>query len=236
MPEQVRLLTILIIDDDRDYCTILNTFLESEGFEISLTHSAAQAIEAMQDLPPDLVLLDIALPDGNGIPLCSYLRTIADMPIILISGIATEIKDIIIGLEAGADDYLSKPLDLPLLKARIDTVLRRSLPPQTSNEFLYHDGYLSVHVSSQQVFIQGKATRLSYTGFRLLHLLVSNANQVISISEIIEELWQSDDYSHYAQYVHIYVGRVRRVIEPHPSDPRYIINEHGMGYMFFPYE
>ena len=129
-----------------------------------------------------------------------------------------------------------KPLDLPLLKARIDMVLRRSLPPQTSNEFLYHDGYLSVHVSTQQVFIQGKVTRLSYTGFRLLHLLIANANQVISLSEIIEELWQGDDYSHYAPYVHIYAGRVRRVIEPHPSDPRYSINEYGLGYTFRSHE
>ncbi len=228
---------ILIIDDDSEGVEYIATFLQLEGVTVDSTTSGAEGLKLLDLFAPDLVILDILLPDVDGHELCSQIRSLSDVPILMLSAFATDIRDQIVGLEYGADDYLIKPVDFDLLRARITAILRRTAQLHLSRyRQNYSDGYLTVDFSTQQVRIHDKQVSLSYLEYQLLELLICNAGQVVPMLEIIEELWGTTSTGKDCRdYVHTYIRRLRNKIEPDPSAPCYLVTEYGFGYRFVPH-
>src|SRR5574341_1321393 len=171
---------ILIIDDDSEGTEYVSTFLQLEEFTVHTATSGEEGLALLQQFAPDLVILDILLPDINGHALCRQIRSITDVPILIFSGYAVDVQDQIRGIDCGADDYLTKPVDFDLLKAHITALLRRSTQvggcPNPQN---YSDDYLTVDISSELVSVDGKPVHLSYLEMRLLATLVRNRGQIV---------------------------------------------------------
>src|SRR5574341_331580 len=224
---------ILIIDDDSEGTEYVSTFLRLEGFTVHTATYGDDGLKLFRSLAPDLVILDILLPDIDGHALCRQIRSITDVPILIFSGYAVDVQDQIRGLDCGADDYLTKPVDFDLLKAHITALLRRSTQvngcPNPQN---YADGYLAVDIDNQQVRINGQHISLSGLDYQLLELLVCNADQTVPTLEIVESLWPGQIHDDDTAELRTYIKRLREKIEPDPTHPRYIVNEHGLGYRF----
>src|SRR5574341_834143 len=224
---------ILIIDDDLEGTAYVSTFLRLEGFIVHTATYGDEGLKLLQQLAPDLVILDILLPDINGHNLCRQIRSITAVLILIFSGYAVDVKDQIRGLDCGADDYLTKPVDFDLLKAHITALLRRSTQvggcPNPQN---YSDDYLTVDIDNQQVRINGQHISLSGLDYQLLELLVCNADQTVPALEIVESLWPGKVHECEDTGLRTYIKRLREKIEPTPRNPIYIVNEYGLGYRF----
>lgn len=226
---------VVIIDDDPDTQEYITLFLESEGFDAYSAQNGVDGLRLTQECDPDLVILDIQLPQMDGWDTCKQIRSFSGVPVLMISAIARDEADIIHGLKIGADDFLIKPLHPRLLMARIDALLRRSHNVAWRDSHrVYIDSHLKIDLHRQEVFVRGERVPLSFLEYRLLDLLVNNANHAVPTLQIIEELWSERVADDYARYVRIYVGRLRKLIEPDLRQPRYIVTEHGFGYRFNP--
>lgn len=224
---------VLIIDDEEDSLYLLASFFESEGYEVQEASTSREGLKMLQQSEPDLVILDVRLPHLSGREVCQLIRTFSDVPIVMVSAYDRSNEDIIRGLNVGADDYLPKPIDFDLLKARVTSLLRRSTRTTwRESRPAYIDPFLIVDLYRQQVQIEGQPVSLSPLEYRLLALLVRNANQTVPSLEIVETLWPRADPDEYTGYVHTYVKRLRKIIEPDQQNPRYIITDHGLGYHF----
>lgn len=209
--------------------------LQPLGFHILFSHDAEEGLKRFQQLNPDLVLLDILLPDASGFEVCRQIRSFSDTPIILVSGIAIQPEDQARGLAVGADKYLLKPVEDYLLQAHVLSLLRRSSKVNWAEQHpAYIDSHLLIDLSSQTVSVDGQTVSLSPLEYALLELLVRNTGQVVPLLEIIEELWNDGSEDKHAHTVRSYIKRLRNLIEPNPSDPTYILNERGLGYKFNP--
>ena len=217
---------IVVIDDDPDTQDILSLYLKSEGFHLFPALTGLEGLQLVKQHDPDLVILDVLLPQMDGWETCKNLRSFSSVPILMISAAHKDDEDVVRGLNAGADDYISKPIKPSLLKARVNALLRRSNHVEpTPGRSVYIDTHLRVDTHRQQVFVQGNRLSLSSLEYRLLEILVVNAPTAIPMVEIVEELWSEEVDNSYAQYVRIYIGRLRKHIEPNPQKPRYIITE-----------
>lgn len=226
---------IVIIDDDEDTQEILKLYLEPAGFQIHSAFKGIDGIRLTQLLEPDGVIVDIQLPDMPGWGICRDIRRFSNVPILIISAVAQDDTDIIRGLNLGADDYLLKPFKPQVLKARLEAVLRRSSETAwRSGRYMYIDPYLKVDLYREEVFAGGARVLMSYLEYRLLELLVIHAGQPVPMLEIIESLWGGQAGEEYAQCVRIYIGRLRKHINPPDESHQYIITEHGFGYCFDP--
>ena len=226
---------VLIIDDEEDSQKLLTAFFQSEGFAVALARTSKEGLYNLKSFDPDLVVLDVRLPEMSGEEVCQRIRATSDVPIMMISAYARDNDDIIRGLNSGADDYLPKPLDYDLLKARVDALLRRSTKLEWRDDHpAYVDTHLVIDLNREQVRVGGQPTKLSPLEFRLLVLLVRNISQAVPSLEIVERLWPTAPPDEYIGYVHTYVKRLRDIIEPNPKKPVYIITEHGLGYRFVP--
>ncbi len=224
---------ILIIDDDPDTCHLLDTVLGADGYEVRATHTSEEGVQLLHRVPPDLVFLDIMLPDIDGWESCRLIRTFSDVPILMISAFARTADDMVRGLECGADDYLPKPLDFNLLRAKVRALLRRSTQTEWRGEHpAYVDPHLTVDLHRQQLYVQGNPVHLSPLEWQLLELLVLNINQTVPTLELAQELWPGLADESAMGYVRTYVKRLRSVIEPNPQDPSYIQCDYGLGYYF----
>ena len=224
---------VLLVDDNPDTHEFISVYLTSAGFEVQSAYTGPEGIHEVQAHRPDLLILDVELPLMDGWDVCRRVRMISDIPILMISAVARDEQDIIRGLNAGADDYLLKPIHLETLKAHIHALLRRSM---TFNQHNRHNGYIDAHLTvdlrQNEVFVQGKRLRLSFLEHRLLELLVANTNTTVPNLEIIEELWSEKVDDSYLRYVRIYVQRLRETIEPDTHNPVYIVTDYGFGYRF----
>lgn len=183
---------------------------------------------------PDLVLLDIMMPRLDGWDVCRRIREASDVPIIMLTARGQEAERVR-GLQMGADDYVIKPFSLRELEARIESVLRRSrLPPTTQKRVLYRDDELIIDSETWVVSRQGKPVELTATERRLLFYMAENRGAVLPTSRILERIW-GEEYIDDVDYVKLYVWRLRQKIEPDPSDPTYIVTERGLGYRFTGY-
>jgi two-component system KDP operon response regulator KdpE len=226
-------LRVAIIEDDPDTQEYITIFLESEGYEVFASDTGAEGIEQIKRHDPDVVMLDIQLPGMNGWDVCQQIRSFTNVPILIISSVAQEEEDIIRGLGLGADDYLLKPIRPTILKARLTALLRRSVDVSwRKGRVAYVDERLTIDLHREEVVVDGQRVTLSFLDYQLLSLLVRNINHVVSSLDIIETLWSETGQEDYAQYVRIYIGRLRKIIEPDPSNPRYILTERGIGYRF----
>ncbi len=224
---------VAIIEDDPDTQEYITIFLESEGYEVFASVTGAEGIEQIKRHDPDVVMLDIQLPGMNGWDVCQQIRSFTNVPILIISSVAQEEEDIIRGLGLGADDYLLKPIRPTILKARLTALLRRSVDVSwRKGRVAYVDERLTIDLHREEVVVDGQRVTLSFLDYQLLSLLARNINHVVSSLDIIETLWSETGQEDYAQYVRIYIGRLRKIIEPDPSNPRYILTERGIGYRF----
>ena len=224
---------VAIIEDDPDTQEYITIYLESEGYEVFASDTGPEGIEQIKRHDPDVVMLDIQLPGMNGWDVCQQIRSFTNVPILIISSVAQEEEDIIRGLGLGADDYLLKPIRPTILKARLTALLRRSVDVSwRRGRVAYVDERLTIDLHREEVVVDGQRVTLSFLDYQLLSILVRNINHVVSSLDIIETMWSESGQEDYAQYVRIYIGRLRKIIEPDPSNPRYIVTERGIGYRF----
>jgi two-component system KDP operon response regulator KdpE len=225
---------ILAVDDEPAQLRLIEQVLHSNGYKVFKAGSGQEAIRVVYESRPDLVLLDVMMPNIDGWQTCRCIREISDIPVIMLTGKRNSEDDIVRGLECGADEYLNKPIGNRELLARVRAALRRAERASSGNEkrrILFTNDYLTVDITKRRVTVNGKRLKLTPREFRLLALLVENADRVMSHQQVLENVW-GWEYIDDVDYVRIYVSHLRQKIEPEPSKPRYIMTEPGVGYYF----
>jgi two-component system alkaline phosphatase synthesis response regulator PhoP len=222
---------ILIVEDERDVVKLLRYNLEKEGFRVSSVTDGSLALAEMRREEADLVILDLMLPGMDGLEICRQLRRhdkYAAVPILMLTARSEE-ADRVVGLELGADDYVTKPFSMRELIARVRALLRRHEPaPQRSN---LQRGDLHIDPAAHTVSVSGRHVELSALEFRLLHYLAAHAGMVFSRDQLLDRVW-GNDRSVTPRSVDVYVRRVREKIEQEPQHPAYVQTVHGVGYRF----
>jgi len=222
---------VLVIDDALGIHQLLNIGLSMYGFEVISALDGPEGLAKFVEERPDVAVVDVLMPGMDGYELCRRLRDISAVPIIMLSALRNE-SEIIRGLDAGADDYVTKPFSISELSARIRAQLRRHRRTESPQRVLTFDGSrLIIDLDRRTVTRDGEAVHLSPTEFRLLSFLAANANRVVPHRELVSQLWGAEG-DRLGPYLKIYVRRLRQKIEPDPAEPRYIISRHGTGYAF----
>lgn len=222
--------TILVVDDEPRMIGFIRMNLELEDHHVIEAHSGLQALDALRKQLPDMVLLDVMMPDLDGFETLRMLREFSDIPVIMLTAKGEE-NDKVFGLELGADDYITKPFGPRELSSRIKALFRRLEKPTTEEAILRVDDRLSVDFNQRQVIVDGEAVKLRPTEYRLLYHLIRNAGWTVPHDQILQKVW-GYEYRDEAHYVRLYVNYLREKIEADPSKPRYIITERGVGYRF----
>jgi two-component system, OmpR family, response regulator RegX3 len=223
--------SILLVEDERAITEPLAEALEREGFVAALAGSAAEAMERAKASLPDLVLLDIGLPDGSGLDVCRELRRESDVPIIMLTARGSE-ADRVAGLELGADDYIVKPFSAREVMARVRAVLRRtSSSSGPSGPERIEIGDLSLDTARHQATLEGKPVELSRKEFELLRVLMEGAGTVITRETLIEEVWDMNWFGS-TKTLDVHVSGLRRKLDDDPKEPRYIHTVRGVGFRF----
>jgi two-component system KDP operon response regulator KdpE len=224
---------ILVIDDDKDLAQMLKAQLELMDYNVVTAANGRDGLKKSYQVRPDLVVLDIMMPDMDGWETCNRLRELSNVPIIMLT--ARNMKgDVVKGLESGADDYLTKPFSSAELNARIQAVLRRSKEANSPNKTrptFYSNGYLSIDAERRVVTVHGKRIDLTPTEFKLLTCMVRNEGRVLPHRYLLTEVW-GPEYADEVDYVKLYVRYLRLKLEEDPSNPSYILTEWGVGYRF----
>jgi two-component system response regulator RegX3 len=225
--------TVLVVEDEEAFIEALSVGLRREGFEVEIARDGAEALDRFDDVQPDLVLLDVMLPTVSGLDVCREMRHRSDVPIIMVTAKTAEI-DTVVGLEVGADDYVTKPYRLRELVARMRAVLRRQ--PRSgdtvidSHDVLRVDG-IELDPDSHEVRVRGSLVSLPLKEFELLALLMENAGRVLPRATLIDRVWGSD-YVGDTKTLDVHVKRLRSKIEDDPSRPQRIVTIRGLGYKF----
>lgn len=224
---------IMIVDDELAIRDALGRKLRREGFDTVLCGDGHEGLLAFQAERPDLVVLDIVMPNGmDGLRLCRRIREMQDTPVMLLSAQAITEDDIIEGLNAGADEYLIKPVRLNEFVARVQAMLRRSQATAAPEApLIYNDGWLLIDTGRRLVTVNDEAVHLTPREFRLLSLLFSRSGRVVTQREILQNVW-GHAYLDDVYYPRVYISQLRRKIERDPAVPRYIQTEHRIGYRF----
>ncbi len=228
MSESEQAATILVVDDERQIRRLLKTGLGLAGFAVAEAENAAEGLRQAMAVMPDLVLLDLGLPDRDGLDLLRQIRDWSEMPIIVLSVRAREAEKVA-ALEAGADDYVTKPFGMAELVARIRAGLRRRQGSGTAPEPVFAVGTLSVDVARRRVAVDGAEVKLSPKEYRLLHHLVRHAGKVVTHDQLLREVWGAAHVED-VHYLRIFMRKLRNRIEPDPTRPRYLLTELGIGY------
>ncbi len=230
---------ILVVEDEDSFVDALTVGLEREGFIVKVAINGTEALKIFEEIKPDLILLDIMLPEISGIDVCREIRTKSDVPIIMVTAKGEEI-DTVLGLEIGADDYVTKPYRLRELVARIRSVLRRAedtkktnlkLGNQTDNDSLLEVGNVSVNLSRHEVLVDDQQVMMPLKEFDLLVLLMENPNRVLTRDTIIDRIW-GFDYFGDTKTLDVHIKRLRNKIEANHKDPKKIITVRGVGYKY----
>ena len=231
MPEST---TVLVVEDEDSFIDALTIGLAREGFRVQIARDGAQALELFDAVRPDIVLLDVMLPKMSGIDVCRAIRARSKVPIIMVTAKASEI-DTVVGLEVGADDYVSKPYRMRELVARMRAVLRRSpdlapIADPTGDEVL-EVGDVTLDPSRHEVVIRGDDVSLPLKEFELLHILLENAGRVLSRDVLIDRVW-GHDYVGDTKTLDVHVKRLRAKVEADPTNPTRIVTIRGLGYKY----
>ncbi|WP_027415050.1 response regulator YycF [Aneurinibacillus terranovensis] len=223
---------ILVVDDERPIADILQFTLEKEGYEVVCAYDGDEAITLAEKENPDLILLDIMLPGKDGMEVCRTIRRTANMPIIMLTAKDSEL-DKVIGLELGADDYVTKPFGSRELMARVRANLRRHKSNEETNQAdlssLLTIGQLTIDTKSYIVQKKGQPIEVTHREFALLHYLAKNCGQVLTRDHLLQSVW-GFDYFGDARTVDVTIRRLREKIEDNPGSPQYIITRRGLGY------
>jgi two-component system, OmpR family, KDP operon response regulator KdpE len=216
---------VLVVDDEPQILRALRTSLRGAGYEVVTAETAEQALTQLAVSPPDAVILDLVLPDGRGTDIARELRTWSNVPVIVLSVVGDE-SEKVAALDAGADDYVTKPFGIDELLARLRAALRRGDP---SGEPVVEIGALSIDLEKRSVHVDGKLVQLTPHEFELLRALARNPGKLMTHSALLREVW-GRAYGDESHYLHVYVSQLRRKLEPDPARPRYILTEPGAGY------
>jgi DNA-binding response OmpR family regulator len=225
MPEK-----ILIIDDEEPTVQLIGMLLEKRGFETIKAIRAEDGLRKAYRFQPDLVLLDIMMPDMDGWEICKRLREMSDVPIVFLTA-RSDVKDVVRGLEMGADDYITKPYDNDELVARVRAHLRRSPRPNMSEELVFDDGEFRINFMNREVWVRNEVRHLTPKEFNLLAVLVRNAGRVVTRTELVTQAW-GEEYGDAIDSLKLYIHYLRQKLEVNAMQPEYIITSRGVGYRF----
>lgn len=222
---------ILIIDDDVNLCQIVKFAFAREGAEVCTALDGQQGLKTFYEYRPDLVILDIRMPDIDGWETCRQIRLLSEVPIIMLTTVNRE-EEIAKGLDYGADDFVTKPFSHTVLLARARAVLRRSEPnSEPIKTTHYSDGYLTIDLEKRRVYIRSEPVQLTATEYGILAYLFQNAGRVLTYESILDEVW-GEECRESVDYVHVYLSHLRKKLEENPRRPRYLVNERSIGYRF----
>lgn len=222
---------ILVIDDDPQIRRVMRSTLTSHGYQVSDARSGEEGLEELRDSSYDLVLLDMNMPGMGGMEACRLIRSGSEIAIIMLTVSNTE-RDKVEALDAGADDYITKPFSMPELLARIRATIRR-LPQLPGHSDLHPLALLGVEIDlpSRQVTVRGHTSRLTAKEFDLLSYFLSRPNKTIAHRELLQAVW-GPDYGDELEYLRVFVNRLRKKIEPDPSKPEFLVTDAWAGYRF----
>lgn len=223
---------VLVVDDEKLIVKGIRFSLQQDGMEVDCAYDGEEALEAVKANTYDVILLDVMLPKLTGFEVCQQIREFSDVPVIMLTAKGDDM-DKILGLEYGADDYITKPFNILEVKARIKAIMRRSanrVEAQDTGKVLAF-GDLKVDCESRRVYISGKEVNLTAKEFDLLELLMMNPNKVYSRENLLNTVW-GYDYPGEVRTVDVHVRRLREKIEDNPSEPKYIHTKWGAGYFF----
>jgi two-component system KDP operon response regulator KdpE len=225
MPEK-----ILVIDDEETTVQLIAILLERRGYEVIKAFRADEGLRKAYRNQPDLVLLDIMMPDMDGWDVCKRMREMSDVPIIFLTA-RGETRDVVRGLEMGADDYVIKPYDNDELVARVRAHLRRSPRPNMSEELVFNNGEFRINFMNREVRVRNEVKHLTPKEFNLLGVLVRNAGRVVTRNELVTEAW-GEEYGDAIDSLKLYIHYLRQKLEVDANHPEYILTLRGVGYRF----
>jgi DNA-binding response OmpR family regulator len=220
--------SLLLVDDEARIRRVLRLALEDEGYQVSEAANGYDALAALRREPPDVVLLDLMLPDRDGFAVCREIRRTSDVPVIMVTA-RTDSHDVVAGLEAGADDYVTKPLVAKELSARIRALLRRVEPANTRQADVIEVGDLRIDVAAAEVSRAGTVLPLTRTEFKLLAELAGAEGKVLSREQLLSKVW---GYGYFgdSRIVDVHIRRLRLKIEHDPANPKHLVTARGLGY------
>lgn len=223
--------TVLVVDDEPQIARTLRINLTARGYRVIVAHDGASALRAAAETKPDVVVLDLGLPDIHGTTVIERLRSWTSIPIIVLSA-RTDSTDKVQALDAGADDYVTKPFGMDELLARLRAAVRRAttLAPGAEDAVI-HTEHFTIDLAAKKVHRDGADVHLTPTEWGLLETLVRNRGKLVSQKQLLHDIWGQEHQGH-THYLRVYLAQLRRKLEPRPSQPRYLITEAGMGYRF----
>jgi len=233
--EQFKNRVILVVDDEERMTRFIRLNLEHDGFQVHEVHRGAKALQALRDEMPDLIILDVMMPDMDGFQVLEMIREISTVPVIMLTAKGEE-DDRVRGLELGADDYVTKPFSPRELVSRVRAVLRRNETASgMSRDLIEVDDHLKIDFGRREVWVGGKLVKLRPTEYRLLYHLVQNAGWVVTYDQLLSRVW-GYEYRDEPHYVRLYINYLRQKLEQDPANPKYILTERGVGYRFVDYQ
>lgn len=231
MPAEIDRRRILVVDDEERMVRFIRMNLEHDGFQVGEAFNGKQAIQKIRDFTPDVILLDVMMPDIDGFEVLETIRDFSNVPVIMLTAKGEE-DDRVRGLEGGADDYITKPFSPRELVSRIKAVLRRTEGATGSTHGLLEiDKRLKIDFDRREIWLDGKLVKLRPTEYRLLYHLVQNAGWVVSHDQLLQKVW-GYEYRDEPHYVRLYINYLREKLEKDPANPVYILTERGVGYRF----
>jgi two-component system KDP operon response regulator KdpE len=221
---------VLVVDDEIEIVRALQRSLTGHGYEVLVAGKGEQALEIIEQSSPDLMVLDLGLPGMSGLEVCQRVREQSDLPIIVIS-VKNKERDKVMALDLGADDYISKPFGINEVLARIRVALRHAERMMPRTEPIMAIGPLQIDFAQKLVTVNGQEIKLTPTEYDLLKVFVVNSGKIMTQQMLLTQVWGTS-HDAKAHYLHVYIGQLRRKIEPDPAHPRFLITISGVGYRF----
>ncbi len=223
---------VLVVDDEKLIVKGIRFSLEQDGMEVECAHDGEEALAKAKEQEFDMILLDVMLPKLDGFQVCQQIREFSNMPIVMLTAKGDDM-DKILGLEYGADDYITKPFNILEVKARIKAIMRRTTPAKNQDEEkkVIESGDITMDCDSRQLFISGKSINLTAKEFDLLELLITHPKKVYSREKLLNLIWGAD-YPGDERTVDVHVRRLREKIEPNAGEPKYVQTKWGVGYYY----
>ncbi|HXM49230.1 MAG TPA: response regulator transcription factor [Pyrinomonadaceae bacterium] len=222
---------VLVVDDEQEITFVLRSGLSKHGYDVRVAGEGQAALELFQAWTPDLVLTDLSMPNMNGLKLCKRLRDISSVPIIVLSVKGDESTKVE-ALDAGADDYVTKPFGMGELMVRVRVALRRS-PEAKQEGAIIEDGDFRINLETREVNVAGKEIRLSPKEFDLLVYFIRHSQKVLTHRNLLSAIWGGNSVEQ-TEYLRVFIRHLRKKIEPDPAKPRYILTDPWVGYRFLP--
>jgi two-component system KDP operon response regulator KdpE len=225
---------VLVVDDEPQIGRVMRTSLTSNGYDVRVAADGEAALELFHDWHPDLVITDLSMPNLTGLELCRQLRVLSDVPILVLS-VKNDEKIKVEALDAGADDYVTKPFGMDELLARVRAALRRQPVVSSRDSRVVENGDFRIDLEAHRLTVKDREVHLTPKEFELLFYMVKNSGAVLTHRRLLAAIW-GGDYTEQTEYLRVFIGQLRKKIETNPASPRYILTEPWIGYRFNPGE